>query len=317
MVDFDWADLAFASKKTLNDLKATFIFAPRELSTERFKQLVKTYLPQGNIVLGLAKEPYVDGFDGQVQFRTLRRQTVQPIIDKVNQSGAKHRMYTLSYFQREAPYILDKLQFRRVVLVNGSWHKSFHTRPEYYALVNKGVSYTMESPFVDENEAKFAAGFLEIISNDPPNSIYSAKQMMRHAAQVGTQSFDHTFQTGVALGKRTPTGYKLLARVCNQVIPYPTYAMHFGASRETHFSPPNDLNHYDTIHAEMALIVKAGKQGINLKGTSLFINLLPCPTCARILSQTDISDFYYTQDHSDGYAIKMLQLAGKNIERIV
>ncbi len=76
--EFDWSNLAFASKKPLRDLAAIFIAAPREISAERFAQLVKEYLPKGNIVLGLAKEKFIDGFDCQPQFRTLQMNPAAP-----------------------------------------------------------------------------------------------------------------------------------------------------------------------------------------------------------------------------------------------
>lgn len=315
---FDWSDIAFGSKKPLDTLHATFIVAPRELSTARFTQLVKQHLPHGNILLGLAKEPFVEGFEDQPQFRTLRAATVQPIIDKVNRSTSKHRIYTLTYFQREAPYILEKLRLRRIVLINGSWYRSFHTRPEYYTIVNRNIAYEMVTPFSSETEAQqYAQDFERATDHSLPTGTFSATQMMHTAAEARKDSFDYAFQTGAALGKKTTKGYRLLATSFNKVVPYQTYALHYGASRETHFSPPHDLNHYDTIHAEVAMIIKAAQQGIDLRGTALFINLLPCPACARMFSQTDIAHFAYSQDHSDGYALKMLTLAGKTIERIV
>src|ERR1700712_2956118 len=117
-MNFDWADLAFGSKKSVNELKATFVMAPRELSAARFTQLVKTYLPAGNIVLGLAKETHIDGFEGQPQFKALAGKTVVPVIGKVNASKSPHKIYTLHYAQREAPYLLEKLKFKHVVAVN-------------------------------------------------------------------------------------------------------------------------------------------------------------------------------------------------------
>jgi hypothetical protein len=71
-VNFDWNELAFGSKKTVNNLRATFIAAPREISAARFTQLVKEFLPKGNVVLGLAKEDHVSGFENQPQFKTLQ-----------------------------------------------------------------------------------------------------------------------------------------------------------------------------------------------------------------------------------------------------
>jgi len=119
------------------------------------------------------------------------------------------------------------------------------------------------------------------------------------------------------LGRRTTEQYELIATSFNRVVPYQTYAMHNGAAREKNFSPMHDLNHYDTNHAEVELIIKAQKLGIDLHGTTLFINLLPCPTCARMFVSTDIAEFVYREDHSDGYAVKMLETAGKAVRRVV
>jgi len=320
MHTFDWSDLAFGSKKPVDSLKAIFIAAPRELSTERFTQLVKTYLPQGNIVLGLAKEPYVVGFEGQPQFRMLQSGAVQMVIDKVNKSAVKHKIYTFCYFQRELKYVLDKLDFKKILLVNGSWKHTFHTGEAYYLLANKRIGYELISPFTDEAEAKTYEKTVmkEIAAAHPfrPGK-YDEVAMSALAKEVAAYSFDYSFQTGVALGKRTGNTYDLLAWTYNRVVPYQTYAMHFGAARETNFSPPHDLNHYDTVHAEVELIITAQKQKLSLAGTTLFINLLPCPMCSRMFVDTDIAEFVYNEDHSNGYAVKMLEAAGKTVRRIV
>jgi deoxycytidylate deaminase len=313
--DFDWSDLAFGSKKPLRDLRATFIAASRELSQKRLTQLVKTYLPGGNIILGIAKEEYIDGFEGQPQFRTLGYDSVKSLVEKVN-SNSPHKIVTLHYFQRELPFLLEKIKCRQAVFVNGSWKYLFHTRPQFYTLVNHHIPYELVSPFYDEGEAR---AYLESVKlpSAPDSGIYSEKEMLALADQIATHSFDNGFQTGVSLGKKHGGKYELLATTFNTVVPYQTYAWHHGASREANFSPMHDLNHYDTIHAEVALIVTAQKQNIDLKGTTLFINLLPCPTCARMFTQTDIDEFVYREDHSEGYAIKMLELAGKKVRRVV
>lgn len=311
---FDWADLAFASKKSLNELGAIFIVAPREMSVARFTQLVKMYLPKGNIILGLSKEPYVWGLEDQPQFRMLGSELVQSVIDKVN-AKSPHKIYVLHYFQRELPHLFEKLKFREVLLVNGSWHKSFHTLPAYYALIKNGAPYQMISPFVDDAEARRYAlevqAELEMLHPIPRDPILSEQAMMRAAGDAAKFSFDYTYQTGVALGRAQGEGYKLLARTYNGVVPYPTYAMHHGSSREQHFSPPGDLNYYDTVHGEINMLIEAQKRGLSFIGTTLFINLLPCPTCARIISQTDIKEIVYELDHSGGYAVRTFQATGK------
>lgn len=318
---FDWADLAFSSKKPIRELKATFIAAPREMSQARFKQLVKEYLPQGNIVLGISKEPFVQGFDGQPQFKMLHSEAVQTIINQVNNSKTPHKIYTLQYSQRELQYIAEKLDFKKAVLVNGSWKQTFHTLPAYYAFAQKGTELEMVSPFASEDEAKaFEARTMQEIATQHPfiKGNYTEVEMLEKANEAAVYSYDYSHQTGVSIGKPAKGNkYELLAWSYNKVVPYQTYAMHHGASREKNFSPPHDLNHYDTVHAEVEMIVHAQKQGINLQNTTLFINLLPCPSCARMFAETDIEEFVYSIDHSEGYAIKMLEAAGKKVRRVV
>jgi deoxycytidylate deaminase len=330
---YDWADLAFGSKKPLKELKATFVAAPREMSISRFKKLVKDYLPQGNMVIGFAKETFVDGFEDQPQFRMLQRTLVQTVIDQVNTASPKHKIYTLEYFQRELPHLVEKLNVARVVLVNGSWKHVFHASPTFYMLTAKKIPYDMVSPFTDEHEAKsyeqhinkeiFAR--LDATGALHPDALYTEAEMLRIAALYAQTSFDYSFQTGTALGMPIPgksgksDKYRLMLTTTNKVVPYQTYAMLHGASREKNFSPPHDLNHYDTVHAEVWILIRAqqAEQKVDMRGSTLFINLMPCPSCARMLSQTDIETFVYSIDHSDGYAVQMLEAAGKKVRRVV
>lgn len=322
---YDWSDVAFASKKPLRELKATFIVAPRELSVARLTSLVKEYLSSGHVVLGISKEPFVDGFSDQPQFRMLEAGPAEVLSEKIAKAKIPHKLFLLSYHQRELPYILEKVLFRQVVLVNGSWRQSFHTTPAYYALAKNGQQPVFVSPFVSEDEAiKTATSLTTQISNrlklpseqTKPNT-YTEQQLMTLADQSAQQSFDHTFQTGAVLAKKSGSTYRLLATAYNQIVPYETFAMHHGASREQFQSPPNDLNHYDTVHAEVQGILAAQRNGVNLAGTAMFVNLLPCPVCSRILVLSGISEVVYQHDHSDAYAVRLLQKAGLEVRRLV
>lgn len=318
---FDWGDLAFASKKPLRVLKATFIAAPREISAGRLTSLVKEYLKAGNVVLGISKEASVDGFDNQPQFKMLDAKLAKILSDKIAKAKIPHKLYLLSYSQRELQFILEKVPFERVILVNGSWKQSFHTTPSFYELAKHGQQPIFVSPFDNEAEAMQAAdSYTRAITNNlalPSVGIFTEQRLVQLAALSAKQSFDHTFQTGAALAKQSGEGYKLLLTAYNQIVPYETFAMHHGASREQFLSPPNDLNHYDTVHAEVQVVLSAGHKGIDLTDTTLFVNLLPCPVCSRILVLSGISEIVYQHDHSDGYAIRLLQKAGVTIRRLV
>ncbi len=315
--DFDWAKLAFSSKRPLSSLKATFFAAPREISEARFVQLVKDYLPKGHIILGISKEDFVEGFEDQPQFAMLRQKKLQKMIDKINASS-EHKVYTLHYFQRELTTIIEKLTPPRAVFVNGSWHHSFHTQPVYYVLSEKRIPYELVSAFAGEVEA--VAYEKTVTKKIPSLKLPGAQKDVEILALtdiVAKGSFDHTFQTGTILAKKVKDRYEPILASFNKVVPYQTYALLHGSSREKHFSPPHDTNHYDTIHAEMALLVEAHKKNISLKGMTLFVNLMPCPNCARTLAETDIAEVVYRIDHSEGYAADLLQKANKTVRRIV
>lgn len=314
---FDWANLAFASKKPVRDLQAIFLSAPRELSAKRFTQVVKEYLPQANLVVGIAKEPFVAGLEGCPQFKMLDVATAQPIIDKVNGSDSKHKIYTLHYNQRDAAYIYEKNLFKHVLLVNGSWYHGFHHRPEYYALTSASTSFNKISPFLGEQEAKDYAAGVEFTPL-PGSGTFSESEMMRLAAQAASHSYDYAgAQTGCAVGRKKGGKYTLVATAHNRIMPYETYSMHFGSEREKHFSPVNDLNHYDTIHYEVALLTDVLKNKSDLAGVAIFETVLSCPHCTRMLAATDAAEIVYREDHSDGYAVKMLEAVGKTVRRLV
>lgn len=320
---FDWSEVAFGSKKPLRELQAIFIAAPREISHKRFIQIAKQYLPKANLILGLANEPYVDGFEEQPQFRTLAADQFEEVIAKINANPQEHKIYTLRYNQRDLKHILNEFDFSNVLLINGSWKYSFHTTEPFYVLAKKHASYQLISAFLDEAEAlayekRITPEIKELY--EVKAGKYTEQEMLNVAEKTSKLSFDYSFQTGVALGKKTSgkkDTYDLKCAAFNAVVPFQTYALLHGASREKYFSPPHDLNHYDTVHAETELIIKAGREHIPLKGTTLFINLLPCPSCARMFAETDIENFVYSIDHSEGYAISMLEAAGKKVRRVV
>jgi hypothetical protein len=91
-VTISWASLAFASKAQVNSLEAIFIMAPRHLSEARLKQLIKTYLPEGNLLIGISEEPYVLGFEDQPQFEMLQLADAAPLIEKVNTASRGRTM---------------------------------------------------------------------------------------------------------------------------------------------------------------------------------------------------------------------------------
>jgi deoxycytidylate deaminase len=314
--EINWSDIAFGSKKPIKDLKPIFIAPSREISLARFTQLLKEYLPVGNIVVGCAMEDYIDGFEGQLQFKTLKSDTIRPIIGKVNSSPSPHKVLILKCRQADVVNIYEKIRFKKALLVNGSWRYSFHTRAEFYHLVANSIPFEYISPFASEDEAKkYAEDFKP--QSFKSGRLFTEKELLEIAKTAAKNSFANEFQTGLTLAKKRGDKYELIATSYNQVVPYQSFAWHYGALRERYMSPQGDLNFYDTVHAEINMIINAQKSHLSLKGASLFINLLPCPHCARALCETDLAELVYSLDHSDGYAVALLEKSGKKVRRLI
>ena len=64
--------------------------------------------------------------------------------------------------------------------------------------------------------------------------------------------------------------------------------------------------HHDAIHAEMSIVTRALARGQNLGGQSLFVSLIPCLNGSRILNYTGLKEIIYMNNHSYGYAVKLL-----------
>lgn len=266
------------------------------------------------MVLCIAKERFVDGFDNQSQFRMLDLEDVRDIADKVAASSAPHMLYVLHLFQRDIDAAVEKLEPGHAVVVRGSYKQAFHTRRTFYTLARQNIGFEYASPFTGEDEAKAFAASHQI---SVPTKSGDAETMMRYTRAVATKSYDYSYQTGCALTKFSGGHHTLIASAHNAVIPYQTYAMHHGNSREDNYAAPNDTNHYDTVHAEMQLVIEMMRSGLSMEGLTLFVSTLPCPTCARNLSQTGIAEVIYELDHSEGYAVKLFERCGIKTTRLL
>lgn len=303
-----WSNFSEDTKASLRASKAVFVMAPREMSDERLVQLVKENLSKGNVIFGVAEEEFVDGFSGQAHFRTEPLEPVLRLAELIEKAKLAHTLQILVYPQKDVNEVIRAVRPRRVVVVRGSYWHVFHRRTTYELLQKRGIPFEYVSPFTNEDEAKSYAD--AVPQEDISHAHGNEELMLDRVDDIAKYSFDYSFQTGAVLAEKAGAEYKLILAACNEVVPYQTYAMHFGNSREDNLSPRHDANHYDTIHAEMNLLVKAMKNGETFEGKTLFINMMPCPSCARTLVKTGIKEVVYNEVHSDGYAVKLFEQAG-------
>ncbi|NCU40918.1 hypothetical protein EOL73_04140, partial [Candidatus Saccharibacteria bacterium] len=150
---FELSSFSDADKQFFRSLKAVFVMASREMSDLRLLQLVKENLPKGNVVFGVAEEEFVDGFEGQTQFKTLPVIPVQTLADKIRKSGIKNRLYVLIYPQKDVDAVVRAIRPHQAVVVRGSYMYPFHRSSTCALLEKRNIPYEYVSPFVDEAEA--------------------------------------------------------------------------------------------------------------------------------------------------------------------
>ncbi len=310
---YDWEQLSSSDKKSLSKKQPILVLGPRDISKQRIQQLTKKLVARRPLIWGCLRDQFIPGLENSPQFKSLPLNKLSQSLKK--SKPAKNSIAILSYRHQYSQYLLKEISWSAVIAVYGSWHKAFHYRPEYYQINKQQLSHKLVSGFTNEAEAK---DYYQTIKPNLPKvsakqgEQYSTKELFAFSKQAARCSFDYTYQTGAVLAKNN----HFLGAAHNRVLPYETYMLHQGASKEKHLAPPHDLNHFDTNHAEVELILQAQQQNWNLANTSLYINLLPCPICSRMLTRTPIKEIVYQHDHSQGYGYQLLTQAGKKLARI-
>lgn len=50
---------------------------------------------------------------------------------------------------------------------------------------------------------------------------------------------------------------------------------------------------YTSLHAEQAIVADAARQGISLEGASMYLNIFPCPLCAKLMAYAGIKKCFF------------------------
>jgi len=64
------------------------------------------------------------------------------------------------------------------------------------------------------------------------------------------------------------------------------------------------------LHAEQNAIIQAARYGVNISGSSIYINTQPCVVCAKMLINAGVTEIIYQNPYPDELSLKMLEEAG-------
>ena len=87
---------------------------------------------------------------------------------------------------------------------------------------------------------------------------------------------------------------------------------------EHHISYIDELKTKDTvIHAELNAILHAARQGVSVKGSTIYISLSPCASCSAMIAQAGIKRVVYQEEYRDTSGIDLLRKHGIIVEKLI
>ena len=70
------------------------------------------------------------------------------------------------------------------------------------------------------------------------------------------------------------------------------------------------------IHAELNTILKCAKEGVSVKGATVYTTLSPCVSCSSMLASCGIERLVYLQEYRDTKGIDILKECGIVVDKL-
>jgi dCMP deaminase len=72
----------------------------------------------------------------------------------------------------------------------------------------------------------------------------------------------------------------------------------------------------EVIHAELNCIIKAAREGISCKGSTVYVTLSPCEHCAALLLSCGVSSVFYGEVYKSEDGINLLKQSGVQVHHV-
>lgn len=70
------------------------------------------------------------------------------------------------------------------------------------------------------------------------------------------------------------------------------------------------------IHAEQNTLMFAAKEGIKVKGCTMYITHAPCKTCSKLIAQVGIKKVVYSEEYRDLEGVEFLKDLGIKVKKL-
>lgn len=70
------------------------------------------------------------------------------------------------------------------------------------------------------------------------------------------------------------------------------------------------------IHAELNAILHTARQGVSVKGSTIYVTLAPCSACSAMIAQAGITRVVFKQDYRDMSGVQLLKQHSIIVEQL-
>lgn len=215
--------------------------------------------------------------------------------------------------------LLEKFGFKNISIL--SKNNLSEIQGKEIILIQDEISRNLAKKYLKGEKIEWQSVFLrwdkeKVLADIPTDNIAVSKdnldiEMMREACEEAKKSGDWWRQIGAVLVKDK----EILIRGYNRDLPSDHTPYQVGEVRDF-FKTGERHDLASTIHAEESIIAQAAKEGISLKGTSLYVTTFPCPVCAKLIACSGIKNLYFSEGGSNFDAKKVLESADISIYQV-
>jgi len=251
--------------------------------------------PQADIFI-LSDELANQLYKLEIDLRKMPLEKVKNILSSLNR-----RVFTLDFNNIE-----DVKKAEQIILINDNVIEELKNR-----YLNAHPNLVIETGFY-YHPAERIARAKEASVNVIKNYTEVDENYMKQAAILASESGCFWRQIGCLVVKDN----KIVYSAYNQMLPNIDECYKIGCIRDDLKPGEKTAELCSTIHSEAKCIAQAARDGVSLKGASIYVTTFPCPMCAKLIATSGIKKCFYVEGWANFDGERVMQAAGVELIKI-
>lgn len=204
--------------------------------------------------------------------------------------------------------LMDKIRPYKIIILKGEKSQDF---AKYFLKEKKHAKLIKYYDISLRWHRKAVMEFKKEKSSFSKKEAQVYKKFMEAASKEAENSKCWWRQVGAVLVKEG----KIVLRAFNKMMPTDDECYKIGCIRDE--IEPGKLSEICSVtHAEASIVAAAAKQGLSLKGTTLFVTHFPCPACAKIVALSGVKKLIYSRGSAVFDGARVMENEGIKIIKI-